>query len=230
MVLFCVFSRPTHPLSTLHYHKSTMKIICIGRNYAEHAKELNNPVPGKPVVFMKPATSLLVNDKPFYYPEFSKEIHHEIEVVLRICKNGRHVQREFASAYYDQIALGIDFTARDVQDELKKKGHPWEIAKAFDDSAVLSPFVPIDQVDPKTIRFELRKNGQAVQQGNTSDLLFPFEDIIVHVSQYFKLQVGDLIYTGTPAGVGPVQIGDLLEGVLFLRSGEEKQMFVCEVK
>ncbi len=207
-----------------------MKIICIGRNYAEHAKELNNPVPGKPVVFMKPATALLVNDKPFYYPEFSKEIHHEIEVVLRICKNGRHVQREFASAYYDQIALGIDFTARDVQDELKKKGHPWEIAKAFDDSAVLSPFVPIDQIDTKAIRFELRKNGQAVQQGNTSDLLFPFEDIIVHVSQYFKLQVGDLIYTGTPAGVGPVQIGDMLEGVLFLKDGAEKQMFVCEVK
>lgn len=207
-----------------------MKIICIGRNYAEHAKELNNPVPGKPVVFMKPATALLVNNKPFYYPEFSKEIHHEIEVVLKVCKNGRHVQPEFASAYFDQIALGIDFTARDVQDELKKKGHPWEIAKAFDDSAVLSPFVSINQVDPKQIRFELRKNGQPVQQGNTRDLLFPFDDIIVHVSQYFKLQVGDLIYTGTPAGVGPVQIGDMLEGVLFLGDGTEKQMFVCEVK
>lgn len=207
-----------------------MKIICIGRNYAEHAKELNNPVPGKPVVFMKPASALLVNNKPFYYPEFSKEIHHEIEVVLKICKNGRHVQPEFASAYYDQIALGIDFTARDVQDELKKKGHPWEIAKAFDDSAVLSPFVPIDEIEPKQIRFELRRNGTPVQQGNTSELLFPFDDIIVHVSKYFKLQVGDLIYTGTPAGVGPVQIGDVLEGILFLKDGTEKSMFTCEVK
>jgi 2-keto-4-pentenoate hydratase/2-oxohepta-3-ene-1,7-dioic acid hydratase in catechol pathway len=207
-----------------------MKIICIGRNYAEHAKELNNPVPGKPVVFMKPPTALLVNDKPFYYPEFSKEIHHEIEVVLKICKNGRHVQPEFASAYYDQIALGIDFTARDIQDECKKKGHPWEIAKGFDDSAVLSPFVAIDEVDRQAIRFELRKNGKPVQQGDTSQLLFPFDDIIVYVSQFFKLQVGDLIYTGTPAGVGPVQIGDMLEGVLFLKDGSEKQMFVCEVK
>ena len=207
-----------------------MKIICIGRNYAEHARELNNPVPGKPVVFMKPPTALLVNDKPFYYPEFSKEIHHEIEVVLKICKNGRHVQPEFATAYYDQIALGIDFTARDIQDECKKKGHPWEIAKGFDDSAVLSPFVPIDEVDRQSIRFELRKNGNPVQQGDTSQLLFPFDDIIVYVSQFFKLQVGDLIYTGTPAGVGPVQIGDVLEGVLFLKDGSEKQMFVCEVK
>ncbi|MCB9285443.1 MAG: fumarylacetoacetate hydrolase family protein [Lewinellaceae bacterium] len=207
-----------------------MKIICIGRNYAEHAKELNNPVPGKPVVFMKPATALLVNDKPFYYPEFSREIHHEIEVVLRICKNGRHVQPEFAASYYDQIALGIDFTARDIQDECKKKGHPWEIAKAFDDSAVLSPFVDIAAVDPKQIRFELRKNGQAVQTGTTANLLFPFEDIIVHVSQYFKLQTGDLIYTGTPAGVGPVQIGDVLEGFLYLKDGTERKMFGCEIK
>ncbi|MBK8490477.1 MAG: fumarylacetoacetate hydrolase family protein [Saprospirales bacterium] len=207
-----------------------MKIICIGRNYAEHAKELNNPVPGKPVVFMKPATALLVNNKPFYYPEFSKEIHHEIEVVLRICKNGRHVQPEFAASYYDQIALGIDFTARDIQDECKKKGHPWEIAKAFDDSAVLSPFVGIEEVDPKQIRFELQKNGQPVQQGTTSDLLFPFEEIIVHVSQYFKLQVGDLIYTGTPAGVGPVQIGDVLEGMLYLKDGTKRSMFTCPVK
>ena len=207
-----------------------MKIICIGRNYAEHAKELNNPVPGKPVVFMKPATALLVNNKPFYYPEFSREIHHEIEVVLKVCKNGRHVQPEFAASYYDQIALGIDFTARDIQDECKKKGHPWEIAKAFDDSAVLSPFVDISEVDPKQIRFELRKNGEVVQSGTTADLLFPFEDIIVHVSQYFKLQTGDLIYTGTPAGVGPVQIGDVLEGVLYLKDGAERKMFSCEIK
>jgi acylpyruvate hydrolase len=207
-----------------------MKIICIGRNYAEHAKELNNPVPGKPVVFMKPATALLVNDKPFYHPEFSKDIHHEIEVVLKICKNGRHVQPEFAASYYDQVALGIDYTARDVQEECKKKGHPWEIAKAFDDSAVLSPFVSIEEVEPRQTQFELRKNGQTVQRGNTADLLFPFEDIIVYVSQYFKLQVGDLIYTGTPAGVGPVKPGDVLEGFLFLKDGSEKKMFTCEVR
>ena len=207
-----------------------MKIICIGRNYAEHAAELNNPVPGKPVVFMKPATALLVNDKPFYYPEFSKEIHHEIEVVLKICKNGRHVHPEFAGQYYEQIALGIDFTARDIQDECKKKGHPWEIAKAFDDSAVLGAFVPLDAVDAKQIRFELRKNGAPVQQGNTADLLFPFEEIIVYVSRFFRLHVGDLIYTGTPAGVGPVQIGDLLEGILFTKEGKEKKLFSCEVK
>ena len=207
-----------------------MKIICIGRNYAEHARELNNPVPGNPVVFMKPTTALLVNDKPFYYPEFSKDVHHEIEVVLKICKNGRHVQPEFAAAYYDQIALGIDFTARDIQEECKKKGHPWEIAKGFDDSAVLGEFVPLDAVDPKQIRFELRKNGLAVQQGNTADLLFPFEEIIVYVSRFFRLHTGDLIYTGTPAGVGPVQIGDQLEGILFLKDGSERKMFTCEVR
>lgn len=207
-----------------------MKIICIGRNYAEHARELNNPVPGKPVVFMKPSTALLVNNKPFFYPGFSSEIHHEIEVILKISKNGRHVQPEFAGQYYDQIALGIDFTARDLQDECKKKGHPWEIAKAFDDSAVLSPFVPLEEVDPKQIRFELRKNGAPVQQGNTAQMLFSFEDIIVYVSQFFRLHAGDLIYTGTPSGVGPVQIGDLLEGILFLKNGKEKTMFRCEVR
>ena len=207
-----------------------MKIICIGRNYAEHAKELNNPTPEKPVVFMKPATALLVNDKPFYYPEFSKNVHHVIEVVMKICKNGRHVQPEFAAAYYDQIALGIDFTARDIQDECKKKGQPWEIAKAFDDSAVVGAFVPLELIDPKKIRFELRKNGSPVQQGDTSDVLFSFEQIIVYVSQYFRLHVGDLIFTGTPAGVGPVQIGDLLEGILFLKDGNEKCLFHCQVK
>jgi len=207
-----------------------MKIFCIGRNYAEHAKELNNPVPGRPVVFMKPPTALFVNNKPFYYPAFSKDIHHEIEVVLRICKNGRHVQAQFAGSYFDQMALGIDFTARDVQSECKKKGHPWEIAKAFDDSAVLSPFVELEEVDLKAIRFELMKNGEVVQQGITADLLFSFEDIIVYLSQYFKLQTGDLIYTGTPAGVGPVSVGDHLEGILHLKDGSTRTMFTCDVK
>jgi len=207
-----------------------MKIICIGRNYAEHAKELNNPVPESPVVFMKPPSAMLVNGKPFYYPDFTKDLHYECEVVLKICKNGRHIQPEFAAEYYDQIGLGIDFTARDVQDQLKKKGHPWEIAKGFDGSAVMGGFLPLSDIpDRSAIEFQLKKNGEVVQHGNTRDLLFPFEAIIVYVSKYFKLQVGDYIFTGTPAGVGPVQIGDKLEGFLAAKDGM-KQLLSCEIK
>ena len=206
-----------------------MKIICIGRNYADHAKELNNPVPSKPLVFMKPPSALLVNNKPFYYPEFTKDLHFECELVLKICKNGRHVQPEFAHKYYNEVALGIDFTARDIQAKCKEKGHPWEIAKGFDGSAVLSPFVPIDQVNRSAIEFQLKKNGEVVQHGNTKDLIFDFDTLIVYLSQYFKLQMGDIIYTGTPAGVGPVQIGDKLEGILFLKD-KNKPMFSCEIK
>jgi 2-keto-4-pentenoate hydratase/2-oxohepta-3-ene-1,7-dioic acid hydratase in catechol pathway len=198
-----------------------MKIICIGRNYAEHAKELNNPVPKSPVVFMKPSSAMLVNDKPFYYPEFTKDLHHEAEIVLKVAKNGKHVQPEFASGYFEEIAFGIDFTACDVQERCKEKGHPWEIAKAFDGSAPLSRFIPLEDVpDPKAIEFKLRKNGEVVQHGNTADLLFSFEDIIVYVSKFFTLHMGDLIFTGTPAGVGPVQIGDKLEGSILTRDGE----------
>ena len=206
-----------------------MKIICIGRNYAEHAKELNNPVPSRPVVFMKPPSALLINSRPFYYPNFTKDLHYELEVVLKIGKNGRHVQKEFAADYFQEIGLGIDFTARDLQSQLKQKGHPWEIAKAFDHSAVISPFVPIERVNRSAIEFQLKKNGEIAQHGNTKDLLFSFEDIIVYVSQFFKLQMGDLIYTGTPAGVGPVAIGDKLEGLLFTKTGIE-QLLSCEVK
>lgn len=192
-----------------------MKIICIGRNYIDHAKELNNPVPKKPLVFMKPPSALLVNNKPLYYPEFTKDLHYELELVLKICKNGRHVQAEFASDYYDQVALGIDFTARDLQAKCKEKGHPWEIAKGFDNSAALSPFVNISKIpDPNSIKFQLKKNGEVVQNGDTKDLIFNFNHLICYLSQYFKLQQGDVIYTGTPAGVGPVQIGDQLEGYL----------------
>ncbi len=192
-----------------------MKIFCIGRNYRDHAKELNNPVPKKPLVFMKPPSALLVNNKPFYYPEFTKDLHYELEVVLKISKNGRHVQKEFASGYYDQVALGIDFTARDIQAECKAKGHPWEIAKGFDNSAALSPFVNISDLENKeAIKFQMKKNGALVQDGDTSDLIFDFDYLIVYLSQFFKLQQGDVIYTGTPAGVGPVKIGDLLEGFL----------------
>lgn len=207
-----------------------MKIICIGRNYAEHAKELNNPIPENPVVFMKPPSAMLVNDKPLYYPEFTKDLHYEGEIVLKICKNGRHVQPEFASEYYDQVGFGIDFTARDVQDQCKKKGHPWEIAKAFDGSAAMGRFLPLaDLPDRSAIQFQLKKNGEVVQRGNTHDMLSSFETIIVYVSKYFKLQVGDFIFTGTPAGVGPVQIGDKLEGFIEAKDGE-RHLLSCEIK
>lgn len=203
-----------------------MKIICIGRNYVDHAKELKNPVPKKPLVFMKPPSALLVNNKPLYYPEFTKDLHYELEVVLKICKNGRHVQEEFASSYYDQVALGIDFTARDIQAKCKEKGHPWEIAKGFDNSAALSPFVNLDKIpDLNSIKFELKKNGETVQSGDTKDLIFQFDYLITYLSQFFKLQQGDIIYTGTPAGVGPVQIGDNLEGFL-----EGKKLLETSIK
>lgn len=206
-----------------------MKILCIGRNYEEHARELNNPVPECPVVFMKPASAMLVGGKPFYYPEFTKDLHYEGEIVLKIAKNGRHVQREFARDYFNEIAFGIDFTARDLQSELKKKGHPWELAKAFDGSAVLSEFIPLDRVDRDAIEFQLSKNGEVVQHGNTRDMIFSFEDIIVFVSQYFKLLMGDLIFTGTPAGVGPVVPGDTLDGSIFTHDGP-LQLLHCEIK
>ncbi len=207
-----------------------MKIICIGRNYAEHAKELKNDLPDKPMLFMKPSSALLVNNKPFYYPEFTKDLHYEAEIVLRISKNGRHVQPEFASDYFVEIGLGIDFTARDLQEECKKKGHPWEIAKGFDGSAVISSFISKELINPDNIEFFLLKNGEKVQDGHTKDMIFSFEDIITYSSQFFKLHQGDLIYTGTPAGVGPVQPGDVLEGYIRLAEGEEKQMLRCEIK
>jgi len=189
-----------------------MKIICIGRNYAKHAKELGNKVPTKPLVFMKPGSALLVNSKPFYYPEFTKDLHYELEIVLKISKNGRHIQPEFAKDYYQEIGLGIDFTARDLQRECKEKGHPWEIAKAFDHSAVIGQFVNLKSATiDGYLEFYLNKNGEKVQHGFTKDLIFTFDDLIVYVSQFFKLQKGDYIYTGTPAGVGPVAIGDELE-------------------
>ncbi len=206
-----------------------MKIICIGRNYIEHAKELDNPVPEKPVVFMKPPSALLVNNKPFYYPEFTRDLHYEVEVVIKIGKNGRHIQPEFAPDYVQEIGLGIDFTARDLQAECKQKGYPWEIAKGFDGAAVISSFVPVSEVNREAIEFELRKNGTTVQHGNTKDLIFSFADILVYVSQFFKLQMGDLIYTGTPEGVGPVDIGDRLQGFLHTRT-EVKEMFDLEVR
>jgi 2-keto-4-pentenoate hydratase/2-oxohepta-3-ene-1,7-dioic acid hydratase in catechol pathway len=202
-----------------------MKIFCIGRNYAEHAKELKNDIPTKPLIFMKPPTALLTDNKPFYYPDFTKNLHHEVEIVLRVCKNGKQVQPLFASKYYDKIALGIDFTARDLQDALKSKGQPWEIAKAFDNSAVLSDFYDISKYNIENVNFHLTKNGQIVQKGTTQDLIFNFDTLICYISKFFTLQQGDLIYTGTPAGVGAVEIGDLLEGFI-----EEESVFRCAIK
>jgi 2-keto-4-pentenoate hydratase/2-oxohepta-3-ene-1,7-dioic acid hydratase in catechol pathway len=201
-----------------------MKIFCIGRNYAAHAAELNNEIPTEPIIFMKPPTALLLNNDPFYHPSFSEDIHYEVEVVLKIKKNGKAVQKKFASDYYDEIGLGIDFTARDLQSKLKEKGHPWEKAKAFDNSAVLSNFVSKSTLG-NPICFSLSKNGKTVQSGDTSLLLFPFDDLIVHISKYFTLQKGDLIYTGTPAGVGKINIGDELQGYL-----DDKEMFYCKIK
>lgn len=192
-----------------------MKIIAIGRNYAEHAKELNNPVPIVPVIFMKPDTALLKDNKPFYHPEFSTDIHHEIELVLKISKEGKHVAEKFASNYFDEIALGVDFTARDLQQKHKEKGLPWELAKAFDNSAPVSKFLPKSQFsDVKNLNFRLELNGNTVQAGNTKDLLFSFESIIAFVSKYITLKKGDLIFTGTPKGVGKINVGDHLAGYL----------------
>ena len=189
-----------------------MKIIAIGRNYAAHAKELNNPLPSSPVIFLKPDTAVLKDNKPFYIPEFSSNIHYELEVVLKIGKEGKHIAEKFASSYYDEIGLGIDFTARDIQDVQKAKGLPWELAKAFDHSAAISHFIPKDQIaDLYDLQFELKVNHETRQNGNTKNILFSFEKIITFVSQYITLKKGDLIFTGTPEGVGQVHQGDKLE-------------------
>jgi 2-keto-4-pentenoate hydratase/2-oxohepta-3-ene-1,7-dioic acid hydratase in catechol pathway len=192
-----------------------MKIIAIGRNYAEHAKELNNPVPTTPVIFMKPDTALLKDNKPFYHPDFSTDIHHEIELVLKVSKEGKHISEKFAADYFDEIGLGIDFTARDIQSRHKEKGLPWELAKGFDHSAPISNFLPkTDFPDLYDLNLKLDVNGETRQQGNTKDLLFSFEKLIAFVSQYITLKKGDLIYTGTPQGVAAVKQGDYLEGYL----------------
>jgi len=192
-----------------------MKIIAIGRNYAEHAKELNNPIPAVPVIFMKPDTAVLKDNKPFYHPEFSTDIHHEIELVLKISKEGKHIAQKFAGAYFDEIGLGIDFTARDIQQKHKEKGLPWELAKSFDNSAPVSNFIPKSAFkDLNNLSIRLDLNNNTVQTGNTKDLLFSYEYIIAFVSQYITLKKGDLIFTGTPKGVGKVNIGDHLCGFL----------------
>ena len=204
-----------------------MKIICIGRNFAEHAEELGNDKPSAPVIFLKPDTALLRNNDPFFIPDFSKEIHHEIELVIKITRLGKNIQPKFAHKYYDEIGLGIDFTARDVQFELREKGLPWEKAKAFDSSAAVSKkFISKSELgDLTNLSFYLEKNGEKVQIGNTNQMLFTIEEIICYVSKYFTLKIGDLIYTGTPSGVGKVEINDELSGYL-----EDRKLFDFKIK
>lgn len=190
-----------------------MKIICIGRNYAEHAKELKNEVPTEPVFFMKPDTALL-KESDFYLPSFTNDLHHEIELVIKISKAGKHIEEQFAHKYYNEIGLGIDFTARDLQTKAKEKGLPWEKAKAFDNSAPIGNFIDKKNLELNNINFELKVNGLLKQKGNSKDLIFSFDKVIAYVSQFISLKVGDLIYTGTPEGVGQVRMGDKLEGFL----------------
>ncbi|WP_312819796.1 fumarylacetoacetate hydrolase family protein [Kaistella carnis] len=202
-----------------------MKIICIGRNYAEHAQELGNEVPESPVIFMKPDTAVLKKGSDFYIPEFSDDVHYELEVVLKISKGGKYIQEENADKYYDEIGLGIDFTARDLQSKLKEKGLPWELAKGFDGSAVLSEFYKKENFNMKNLNFSLRKNKEEVQNGNTSMMIFSPEKIIAFVSQYFTLRVGDLIFTGTPKGVGKVSENDMLQAFL-----EDEKVFDLRIQ
>ena len=190
-----------------------MKIFCIGRNYAEHAKELGNEIPDEPVIFMKPKSAVLQPNIPFYYPEFTNELHYECELVIRISKNGKYITEKTARNYYNAITLGIDFTARDIQNELKKKGLPWEKAKAWDNSAVLGTWLSLKpEENCDNINFYMNKNGEIVQKGNSNQMIHNVDKIIAHISKYFSLNIGDLIFTGTPAGVGECVVGDELEG------------------
>lgn len=203
-----------------------MKIFCVGRNYKAHAKELGNEVPKEPLIFMKPKNALLQDNEPFYYPNFTVDLQYECELVVQMCKNGKGISEKYASRYYDKAGLGIDFTARDIQKQLKEAGHPWEKAKAFDHSAVLGQLLPLSVVgDITNMHFHLLKNGAQVQQGHTAGMLFSVDKLIAYISKFFTLNIGDLIFTGTPAGVGRVQIGDRLEGFL-----ENETMFDFYVK
>jgi 2-keto-4-pentenoate hydratase/2-oxohepta-3-ene-1,7-dioic acid hydratase in catechol pathway len=203
-----------------------MKIFCVGRNYTDHAKELNNDIPDEPVIFMKPKSALLQPHTPFYYPEFTNELHYECELVLRIAKNGKYIQDKFANKYYDAITTGIDFTARDIQDELKQKGLPWEKAKAWDNSAVIGKWLPLADIkDKNKINFSLQKNKELVQKGNSQDMLFDFDYIVSYISNFFSINIGDLIFTGTPAGGGEIVVGDEIEAFM-----EDQSMLTLEVK
>ncbi|HUW07678.1 MAG TPA: fumarylacetoacetate hydrolase family protein [Williamwhitmania sp.] len=204
-----------------------MKIVCIGRNYEEHARELNNPKPEQPVFFLKPDTALLRNNQPFYIPAFSNEIHYEVELVYKINRLGKGIDEQFAHRYYSEVGIGIDFTARDLQRDCKAKGLPWECAKAFDSSAPVSmEFIPLTQLpNPKAITFRLEKNGLVVQQGSSADMIFSVDELVAHVSKFILFRMGDLLFTGTPAGVGPVASGDHLQAYI-----EDKLMLDFYVK
>ena len=198
-----------------------MKIVCVGRNYADHAKELNNPIPNEPLLFIKPDSALLRNNETFFIPEWTKNCHYEAELYVRITKPGKHIQEKFAHRYYDHIGIGIDITARDVQDRCKEKGHPWERAKGFDGSAPISRLIPLSELpNIQDIRFSLFRNGSKVQNGHSADMLFKVDRLIAEISKYFTLKIGDLIFTGTPAGVGKMECGDKLEAYI----GDRKMM------
>lgn len=203
-----------------------MKLICIGRNYTQHILELKNEKPTDPVIFLKPDTAILLKKQPFFIPDFSKEIHHEVEILVKINKVGKHIQKKFAHKYYQQISLGIDFTARDLQNQLKEKGLPWEKAKCFDGSAVIGNWIDKNQLkDLNNINFSLQKNQEIVQQGNTNNMLWKIDEIIEYVSKYFTLKIGDIIFTGTPAGVGKIYPDDKLIGYI-----ENQEIFTINVK
>lgn len=203
-----------------------MKIICVGRNYIDHAKELGNEVPTEPVIFMKPKSAIIQAHTPFYYPEFTNELHYECELVIRICKNGKYIQERHAPNYYNAITVGIDFTARDIQQELKKKGLPWEKAKAFDNSAAIGKFVEMTPaINKKNINFSFLKNDEIVQKGNSGEMIFSIDFLVSHISNYFSLNIGDVIFTGTPAGVGECSVGDALEGFM-----ENESLLKIDVK
>ena len=203
-----------------------MKLICIGRNYTEHIKELENEKPTDPVVFLKPDTAILLKKQPFFIPDFSEDVHHEVELLVKINRVGKHIDKKFAHKYYNEIGLGIDFTARDLQAQLKAKGLPWEKAKAFDGAAVVGNWLLVDTIkNVNDINFSLQKNNSIVQQGNTSHMLWKIDELIEYVSKYFTLKIGDIIFTGTPAGVGKVIANDKLKGFI-----EDKEMFSITVK
>ena len=203
-----------------------MKIFCIGRNYADHAKEMGNAIPDEPIIFMKPKSALIQGHTPFYYPEFTNDLHYEAELVVRVSKNGKYIQEKHASNYYNAVSVGIDFTARDIQQELKEKGLPWEKAKAFDNSAAVGKFIDITPaIDKKNINFSLLKNKELVQKGNSGSMIFSIDKIVSNISNYFSINIGDLIFTGTPPGVGECLVGDLLEGFF-----EKEPILSIEIK
>lgn len=203
-----------------------MKILAIGQNYVEHNKELNSKNPSEPVVFMKPDTALLKNNKPFFIPDFTDELHYETELIIKINRLGKNIAKKYAHRYYAEIGLGVDFTARDIQRKLKSNGHPWEISKAFDNSAVIGNFIPVSEIsDVQNIEFHLDINGKTVQQGNSKDMIFPVDELIAYTSKFFTLKIGDILFTGTPVGVGKVQVGDRLEGYIF-----DQKMFDFKIK